>query len=78
MAVTPLLAGIGVCAVRLLYAWLRARAALRLGKVSESRPDSRVRSLPSGSLLPEQRADRGQVVVQVGGTSATGPGGVDG
>lgn len=66
MVVTPLIAGIGACAVRVLHVWLRARAAVQLARLSESGISSRVRALPPGSLLSEQRADRSQVTIRIG------------
>ena len=76
MAVTSLIAGIGACAVRVLHVWLRARAAVQLARLSESGISSRVRALPPGSLLSEQRADRSRVIIRIG-PSTSRPGGAD-
>ena len=76
MVVTPLIAGIGACAVRVLHVWLRARAAVQLARLSESGISSRVRALPPGSLLSERRADRSQVTIRIG-PGASRPGDAD-
>lgn len=66
MTVTALIVGIGACTSRVLYAWLQGRAAVQLARLSENGLNSRVRTLPPGSRLTEQRADRGEVVIEVG------------
>lgn len=76
MAVTSLITGIGACAVRVLHVWLRAQAAVQLARLSESGISSRVRALPAGSLMSEQRADRSRITIRVG-PAAPQPGGAD-
>jgi hypothetical protein len=66
MAVISLMTGSGACAVRGLQVWLRGRTAVQLARISESGTKSRIKLLPPGSVLSEQRADRSRVTVRVG------------
>lgn len=73
MAVVSLATGIGACAGRVFQVWLRGRVAVQLARLSETATTDRVRALPDGSLLCEQRDDRSKIAVRVG--TAHRPGG---
>lgn len=65
MAAT-LIAGLATGTGRLLIVWLRERAAVQRMRVSEQGLCNRVRGLPAGSRLRERRADRREIVIEVG------------
>lgn len=72
MAVISLTAGIGACAGRVFQVWLRGRVTVQLARLSESGTSNRVRALPPGSLLSEQRADCSKITVRVGAAHRSG------
>ncbi|MEV5777530.1 hypothetical protein AB0L49_41045 [Streptomyces antimycoticus] len=65
MAAT-LIAGLATGTGRLLIAWLRERAAVQRMRVSEQGLCNRVLGLPAGSRFRERRADRREIVIEVG------------
>lgn len=75
MAVVSLATGIGACAGRVFQVWLRGRVAVQLARLSEAGTTDRVKALPAGSLLSEQRDDRSKIAVSVG--TAHRPGGAN-
>ncbi|MFD8514331.1 hypothetical protein ACFV27_25405 [Streptomyces antimycoticus] len=65
MAAT-LIAGLATGTGRLLIVWLRERAAVQRMRVSEQGLCNRVLGLPAGSRFRERRADRREIVIEVG------------
>ncbi|MFF4602634.1 hypothetical protein ACFY12_07745 [Streptomyces sp. NPDC001339] len=72
-----LIAGVITCGGRTLYVWLRGRAAVQIAQLHDHGLTRRVRELPPGSRLVEQRADRSEVVIEVGGPFGGRGGGDD-
>ncbi|MEV2235501.1 hypothetical protein AB0H69_44080 [Streptomyces phaeochromogenes] len=77
IAVTSLIAGVIACGGRALYVWLRGRAAIQIAQLNDHGLTRRVRALPPGSRLTEQRADRSEVVIEVGSSADRRGGGDD-
>ncbi|MGV9855005.1 hypothetical protein ACWDWU_40590 [Streptomyces sp. NPDC003442] len=71
MAAT-LIAGLATGTGRLLIVWLRERAAVQRMRVSEQGLCNRVLGLPAGSRFRERRADRREIVIEVGPRSEGG------
>ncbi|MDP9612911.1 hypothetical protein [Streptomyces demainii] len=65
MAAT-LIAGLATGTGRLLIVWLRERAAVQRMRVSEQGLCNRVLGLPAGSRFRERRADRREIMIEVG------------
>lgn len=65
MAAT-LIAGLATGTGRLLIVWLRERAAVQRMRVTEQGLCNRVLGLPAGSRFRERRADRREIVIEVG------------
>ncbi len=65
MAAT-LIAGLATGTGRLLIVWLRERAAVQRMRVSEQGLCNRVLRLPAGSRFRERRADRREIMIEVG------------
>jgi hypothetical protein len=76
IVVAPLIAGVIACGGRALYVWLRGRAAIQIAQLNDRGLTRRVQVLPPGSRVIEQRADRSEVVIEVG-RPAGGRGGGD-
>ncbi|GLP69152.1 hypothetical protein TUSST3_57750 [Streptomyces sp. TUS-ST3] len=66
IVVAPLIAGVIACGGRALYVWLRGRAAIQIAQLNDRGLTRRVQVLPPGSLVIEQRADRSEVIIEVG------------
>ncbi|MGI5338568.1 hypothetical protein ACQEVS_14770 [Streptomyces sp. CA-181903] len=67
IAVMSLTAGVIAWVGRTLYVWLRGRAAIQIIQLHDRGLTHRVQALPPGSRLVERRADRSEVVIEVGG-----------
>ncbi|GHD52141.1 hypothetical protein [Streptomyces galbus] len=66
IVVSPLVAGVIACGGRALYLWLRGRTELQIAQLNDRGLTRRVQVLPPGSRVIEQRADRSEVVIEVG------------